>query len=198
VAISQLDGITSQGQGFETKFEFEKAIGSYDVWGIDFLLRKKINNLSSWLSYSFMDNYYHFKAIETERFPSNFNIPHSLTIGSTYENNRLKLSGGLNWRIGKPTTFPISGNAISNGTINFKTANSAMLPNYFNINFSGIYQVLKREKTHIEIGASFLNSTNRRNIISNFFRINSNGNIQEFQQESLGFTANGLIRISFF
>ena len=56
----EIDGITSQSQSFTTKYEFTRTRGSYNVVGVDFLVRKQVKNVSSWLSYSYMANEYAF------------------------------------------------------------------------------------------------------------------------------------------
>lgn len=192
-----VDGITSQSQGFTTKYEFTKAQGSYDVVGIDLLARKKIGDLNTWLSYSYMDNNYNFNSLEEIRFSSNFDSSHSISFGSTYTAKNFNISAGLNWRSGVPTSIPEIGNEIVNQEINFGFANNQRLQNYFRIDLSGIYKLKLSKKLRSEIGASIWNLSNKTNIINNYFRITTNSQIQEFNRESLGFTTNVVARIFF-
>ncbi len=190
-------GITSQSQGFTTKYEFSRAQGSYDVVGLDLLARKRIGKLNTWLSYSYMDNNYTFISLEDYRFPSNFDSSHSISFGSTYTGRNYKVSAGLNWRSGAPTTIPEDGNEIINQEINFAIANDQRLQDYFRIDLSGVYKFKLSTRLRSEIGASIWNVTNQTNTINNYYRINSNGQIQEFNRESLGFTSNLVFRLIF-
>ena len=55
--IKNLNGITSRSQGFQNQYQFVKAIGKYQIKGLDFLINKQFNNtVSTWLSYSFSKN----------------------------------------------------------------------------------------------------------------------------------------------
>ena len=56
--LKTVDGISSRSQGFQNQFQYEKDTGGYKVSGVDFLVHKKMNNLSAWISYSFMRNNY--------------------------------------------------------------------------------------------------------------------------------------------
>lgn len=192
-----VNGITSQSQGFTTKYEFSRAQGSYDVVGIDFLARKRIGKLNTWLSYSYMNNIYTFNSLEDYRFPSNFNSSHSISFGSTYTVRNYKVSAGLNWRSGAPTTIPEDGNEIVNQEINFGIANDQRLQDYFRIDLSGVYKFKLSKRLRSEIGASIWNVTNQTNTINNYYRINSNRQLQEFNRESLGFTSNLVVRLFF-
>ena len=64
----EIDGITSQSQSFTTKYEFTRTRGSYNVVGVDFLVRKQVKNVSSWLSYSYMANEYAFNNLTDSIF----------------------------------------------------------------------------------------------------------------------------------
>ncbi|RMB63483.1 TonB-dependent receptor [Dokdonia sinensis] len=192
-----VEGITAQSQGFETKYEFQKAIGNYDVLGVDVLLRKRSGDFTSWLSYGFMDNTYHFDSLPENTFPSNYDITHAVTLGTTYAIDRLKLSAGWNWRSGKPTTFPVIGEPVVSGTINFQDVNSDRLASYMRVDFSANYTLVTQANFKLELGASLWNVTNQENVIANFFRVSNNNTLASFSQESLGTTVNGVIRMSF-
>lgn len=193
--VKQVDGITSQSQGFETKYEFISAIGSYQAVGADIIVRRRYNKFTSWLSYGFLDTDYTFDALEERIFPSNFDITHSLTLGSTFEQNKLKVSAGLNYRTGKPITRPLNFNTETSGPIIYDKANSSRLNDYWRLDTSLTYQVFKDEHMRVEGGVSILNILNQDNTISNFYRLDPQNQIQEFPQRSLRFTANAMIRL---
>ena len=192
----QVDGITSQSQGFQNQYEFVKTSGSYEVVGVDFLVRKRLKNINLWLSYSFMDNEYQFDNLPEKAFPSNLDITQAVTFGSTYKYKNLKLSAGLNWHTGRPTTRPIVGAEIENDVINYQATNSSRLTNYLRVDASALYE-FKVGKAVGNVGVSLWNILNEQNALSNFYRINDANVAEEFLQTSLDLTPNVLLRFYF-
>ncbi|RDK88324.1 TonB-dependent receptor [Marinirhabdus gelatinilytica] len=189
-----VDGITSQEQGFQNQFEFVKTSGSYEVLGADVLFRKRFRDISLWISYSFMDNAYSFESLSETAFPSNYDIPHSVTFGSTYVYDTLKITGGFNWRSGNPTTSPVEGNEVVGGAINFDPPNSERFEDYIRVDASALYEV-SLVNAMFEAGISVWNILDQTNTISTFYRVNENGDIVENKQTSLGFTPNAVLRV---
>lgn len=192
-----VDGITTQSQSFTTKYEFARETGSYDVLGVEFLCRKRFHNISSWLSYSYVNNTYTFEALEETEFPSNFDISHAITLGSTYSSDSWDISAGINYRIGKPTSVPIFGDEIEDETINFDAANQERLRDYLRIDASAIYKFKISKGLRSEVGASIWNISDRENTINNYFRINENNAVDRFSRFSLGLTTNAVFRLYF-
>jgi len=192
----KVNGITSQSQGFLNQYEFVKSQGSYEVLGLDFLIRKSFNKFNSWLSYSYMDNTYDFKDFEPYPFPSNFDVNHSVSLGSTFTSKNLKLAAGLNWHSGKPTTEPIEGNEIIDGEINYDEPNSDSIDDYLRLDVSAIYNFNLGNNTNANIGIAIWNVFDKKNIINNYYRIDD-GLVNEVQQQSLGLTPNVVIRVFF-
>lgn len=193
----EVDGITSQSQSFTTKYEFTKTRGSYNVVGLDFLVRKQVKNVSSWLSYSYMVNEYTFNQLEEKQFPSNFDNTHSLTLGTTYSNDKLNISAGLNYRTGKPTSIPEQGNEIIDGEVNFDIANNTRLNDYLRVDVSALYKLKISNGLQSEIGASVWNALNTENTINNYYRIGLDNTPNKFSRESLGPTTNFMVRLKF-
>ena len=196
VYYKQVTGITTQSQGFQVKYEFTKTIGSYDVFGTELLIRHRGKQLTNWFSYAFMNNTYQFLDLPESNFPSNFDIRHHFTFGSTYSKNALKISGGLNWRTGAPSTAPLGVDSITGTDIQYASANSNRLPSYFRVDLSGLYSIIKTEKINCELGASFWNVLNHKNRINTYYRI-INDAIEQFDQNALDVTANAVFRVSF-
>ena len=192
----KVNGITSQSQGFLNQYEFVKSQGSYKATGLDFLIRKSIDKFNSWLSYSIMDNTYTFKDFEAYPFPSNYDVTHSISIGTTYTSNKLKMAAGLNWHSGKPSTEPIKGNEVSEGEINYDEPNNAMLQDYMRLDVSAIYDVKLNNNTNVNIGVSIWNILDKKNVINNYYRI-IDDRATEIQQQSLGLTPNVVLRLFF-
>ena len=166
-----VEGITTQSQSFTTKYEFAKEKGSYNTYGLELLIRKKINSISSWLSYSYINNTYTFEGLEDVEFPSNFDITHAVAMGSTYSNEFWSISAGVNYRAGKPTSIPLSGAEIVDGDVNFDKANADRLKDYLRIDASALYKLKINKRYKSEIGASLWNISNRKNTINHYYRI---------------------------
>ena len=188
------NGITSQSQGFQNQYEFIKADGSYDVLGLDLLIRKRIKNLTFWLSYATMDNKYNFEAFAEKQFPSNLNIANTATIGLSYSYKAFDFSAGFNWHSGKPTTRPVVGNEIVAGEINYEATNSENLEDYFRLDASALYNFELGSVT-IDLGASVWNILDHENTINNYYRINQERETEQFVQKALGLTPNFMFRV---
>ena len=192
-----VEGITTQSQGFQNQYEFVKTAGSYEVTGVDLLLRKRFKDVNIWLSYSYMNNEYRFDGLAEKSFPSNLDITQAITIGGTYKYKGLKFSTGLNWHTGRPTTRPVAGNEIVNDeAINYSATNSDRLDDYLRVDASALYE-LTIGKAIVHFGVSVWNILDRQNEINNYYRINTMSAAEEFTQTSLGLTPNALIRVYF-
>ncbi len=192
----KVDGITTQSQGFQNQYEFVKTSGDYEVKGVDVLVRKRLGDFNAWMSYSFMDNLYHFKELPEQKFPSNFDVKHAVTFGLNYTTNHLKIASGFNWHSGKPTTKPVIENEIVNGEINYTEANSARLDDYLRVDISALYDCHIATNVKGTFGVSIWNLLNNENIINSTFRINDD-NVQKIDQSSLGLTPNFVLRLFF-
>ena len=189
-----VDGITTQSQGFQNQYEFIKTSGSYEVKGLDILIRKHLGDFNAWLSYSFMDNMYSFKTLPEIRFPSNLDIRHSFTFGLAYSKNRLKIATGANWHSGKPITLPIAGNEIGDDEVNFDKANNAQLDDYIRVDISALYDFKILPQTNAKIGISIWNVFDKTNIINTRYSV-KDGHLIARDQNSLGWTPNVVLRV---
>lgn len=191
----EVDGVTMRSQGFQTKYQFTKGIGSYEVLGVDILARKQWRDLSFWLSYSTMDNTYTFPDTEEVTFRSNFDIRHTVKVGSAYKIGNFKIAAGVNWRTGKPTTALQQGQEIVDGNLSFGSANEEEFKDYVRIDVSALYQITSKKGWRADLGISVWNIINQENVIDNFYRINEQQEAQEFVQRALGITTNAVIRV---
>jgi len=144
-----------------------------------------------------MNNNYTFETLEEIKFPSNFDVTHSLTLGSTFTKKNWKLSAGLNYRTGKPTSIPLEGNEVVSNKVNFDEANNERLQDYLRIDASFLYKFKISNTFRSEIGTSVWNLSNRVNPIYNYFRVDNNDMAVQFSQFSLGLTTNAVFRIYF-
>lgn len=192
----QVDGITTQSQGFQDRYEFVKSAGNYEVTGLDFLMRKQFRDANFWLSYSYMNNVYTFENLQAESFPSNLDITHAINGGVSYTYKKFKVSTGINWRTGKPITEPVVGSEVSNGAVNYAPSNSSNLDDYLRWDASAMYD-LDLNKTRWQFGVSVWNLLDQNNEINRYFRVNDLNQAQQFNQTSLGITTNASIRCYF-
>jgi len=191
-----INGITTQSQGFTDQFQFEQSIGKNTIYGLDFLFRKSFTDYNLWLSYSFMDNNYTFSSVSQNPFPSNFNISHAATFGTSYIKGDFKFSLGLNWHTGKPITEPVVGNEIVNNEINYQSTNSSRLDSYYRVDVSALYMVDISNKIKGQFGGSLWNVLGTENVINKYYTIN-NGTVVETNEMSLNFTPNLSARFIF-
>ena len=198
----KVKGITTFGQAFQDQLEEVNAKGSYTVYGTEFLIQKQFGTFYAWLSYSFNNNRYSFDGIEPEKFPSNFEISHSLNSAAIYEFNKIKIALGSTWFSGRPVTPPLSSEPVINPSgdpsIIYDTPNSDNLDNFFQVNLSASYVIKATKKSQLQLGISVLNIFNRKNILNRYYRLNSAGDaIQMVNTYGLERTPNALIKFSF-
>jgi hypothetical protein len=195
--LKMVEGITAQSQGFQNQFRFEQGAGDYEVYGADLLINKRFRGLSAWLSYGYMENTYGFDSLFEERFPSNFDITHALTTALNYTAGNLKISGGLNWRSGKPytETAAIQPDDLTN-TISYLNPNRARLDDYLRMDVSLQYQWRFRRGGDLRIGLAVWNVLDKKNVIDRYYR-RLDAVVEQIDQASLGLTPNTSIRLTF-
>ena len=192
-----VQGITTQSQGFQDGYEFSKSAGSYSSNGLDFLLRRQAGNSSVWVSYSYLNSEYRFDDLPETRFPNNYNITHAATLGATRKFGKFIIAPGLNWRSGKPYTPAQEGNEVTEDNINYGMANSIRQITYLRVDVSGEYLFSWGKSTTGRIGLSFWNLLDKNNINNTFFRLDADQQLQRFEQNALDFTPNLSLRLDF-
>ncbi len=190
-------GIITQSQGFQNQFEFIQDHGSYTVRGIDFLINKRFKNFGTWFSYSYAENNYTFSRLLDTDFPNTIDIRHNLNFALTYTLENFKFSSGVNWHSGKPTTQPVLGNEINGNIINYQSPNSDTLEDYMRWDASATYNFKLSKKITGLAGVSVWNILSQENTVNNYYKINTENNVEEIKQFGLGFTPNAVVRINF-
>jgi len=196
--IKNVDNITSRSQGFQNQFQYTNSIGAYKVTGLDFLINKQFKHISTWLGYSFNKNNYSFSDLNLgEKFANNVDMRHQLNVSGTYTLNRLKLALGFNWHSGKPTT--LINNSVSEATnsLVYGNPNANNLPDYWRTDISAVYDILISKHTKAQVGASFWNIFNTKNIINSYYVMDANDQVIHVENVSLGFTPNVSFRVVF-
>lgn len=194
-------GINVQTQGFQNQNQFNNEIGEYTVKGVEFLINKKNNDYSAWLSYTYNFNNYAFNAMTPTHFPNNLDIRHSLTIAGNYNFNNFKIGVGINYRSGKPYTRPDTNTPVNDSTfpyqINYQRPNSSRLPEYIRADASVTYDFKMGNRIKASTGISVLNFTNRKNVLNTYYRLNEANEVETVQRTSLGVTPNASFRVQF-
>ena len=198
----KVDGISTRTQGFQNENQFNGEIGSYQIKGLEFLINKKGDNYSTWLSYTLNKNDYTFDSITPNTFPNNLDVRHTITFASTYSIKRLKLGLGINYRTGKPFTEPQSESSLNNSffpaRINYREPNSSRLPNYFRVDASAVYNWNFSRRVKAKAGVSLLNLSNKKNILNRYYRVSEDNNsVETVENNSLGITPNVSFRVNF-
>lgn len=197
VYYKNVEGIITRGQGFQNQFEFKNDHGSYSVLGIDFLVNKRFKNFSTWLSYSYADNEYTFNNLSPSNFPNNIDIRHNINFAVAYNKNNLKISAGINWHSGKPTTLTNPNNIIQNDTINYLNPNSERLANYIRLDLSSTYTFKITKKINGLAGISIWNITDQENIFNNYYTRRDQNEVVEVKEFGLSITPNAVFRLNF-
>jgi TonB dependent receptor-like, beta-barrel/TonB-dependent Receptor Plug Domain/FecR, C-terminal len=193
-----VSNITAQSQGFQNQFQFTNDIGSYTVKGIDFLINKRISNFSTWLSYSYSKNDYHFENLnDGNSFPNTLDLQHVANASLTYNYNNFKVGFGINWHSGRPFTPPSSLQDESNMVVEYSEPNSRRLPAYFRTDISAIYNFSISKGVKADIGASVWNIFNQTNIINRYYSLDAEDSLIKIDNRSLKITPNFSFRINF-
>jgi hypothetical protein len=196
--IKNVEGITTRSQGFQNQYQFINSTGSYRIKGIDFLVNKQIQNLSTWLSYSLSKNDYTFKELNFgNAFPNNIDIRHAIKFGTSLTYHKLKLAVGVNWRSGKPYTQPDADNPVSGNFINYDLPNQETIGYYLRADVSAIYSFKLGNMIDASSGFSLWNVTDNKNIINTYYTISDSENTNKIELESLGITPNFSFRVNF-
>jgi len=192
--LKEVKGITSSSQGFQNQYQYVRSIGDYEVFGLDFLINKRIKKFTSWLSYSYAKNKYYFLEFTPSTFPNNLDIRHSLSFGLSYQSKGFQTSAGINWRTGKPYTEPFG---LEDDEILYYPANTSRLNNYLRFDLSAKYKIRFSEKTSAEVGLSIWNLVNKQNVLNIFYQVDNAGEINEIQEYALSITPNVMFRVNF-
>ena len=193
-----VNDITAQSQGFQNQFQFVNDIGSFTVTGLDFLINKRFNKLSTWLSYTLSDNNYTFDNLNAESaFPNTLDLTHVANASFTYNLKKLKIGLAVNWHSGRPYTQPSEIQNTNNSAIEYRDPNSSRLPDYFRTDLSAIYNFKLSKGIDAELGASVWNIFNQTNIINRYYTFDTEDNIIKIDNRSLKFIPNFSFRLNF-
>jgi len=205
-----IEGFTSFTRGFapaNSGNDFSEGIST--ILGIDVLLKKRIDNYSTWLGYTYSHNTFRFDDLnQGNKFRANNNSTHSLTWSHAYKWNNFQFSLGWKFRTGIPYTNATG--IVNDGeefNIIYENVNAETLPNYHRLDASVVYGFnwSKTSDTKVKLGLSVLNLYNRKNILNRSFSVfefeeedgNINAELKTIDKQSLSFTPNVFFRVDF-
>ncbi len=194
----KVTGITTSSQGFQNQLEFVRTTGDYEIWGAEMLVQKRMNHFLTWLSYTYNHNNYHFPDYEIPVFPNNFELMHSVSWAGIYEKNNFKIALGTKWTSGRPKTSPdISQIDLTNPVLIYNRPNNTNLHIFSQVNISSTYKWETDNGIQYKLGISILNILNRKNEISEYYRMTTLTNsIEEVETFALQRTPNVSFRVS--
>ncbi|MFS4484029.1 TonB-dependent receptor plug domain-containing protein [Hyunsoonleella sp. 2307UL5-6] len=197
--IKNVDGITTRSQGFQNQYQFEYAIGSYEIKGLDVLINKHFEDVvSTWLGYSYSNNEYTFPTLNNgQSFPNNADVRHALTFASTYTYGNFKLAAGFNWFSGRPTTLPTFIQNENDTRINYSNPNGSRLEDYIRADISATYNLKVSEGVKAVIGTSLWNVLNQQNVLNRYYILDEDNNVSPIENVALGITPNVSFRVIF-
>ncbi|HLU80486.1 MAG TPA: hypothetical protein VK010_00285, partial [Flavobacteriaceae bacterium] len=193
--LKEVEGITSQSQGFQNQYQYARFTGSYFTKGVDFLIDKSFGNFSSYISYSLSGNEYTFSVLPEENFPNSVEIVNSLSFALAYELDDFKVSAGMKYRNGKPFTA-LTNSGLQNNQLIYKSPNSNNLEDYFRVDISASQKLDFGQGIKAQLGISIWNLLDNENIIDSHYRL-ENGKVSRIFQQGLGLTPNLSVRVFF-
>jgi len=116
-----------------------------------------------------------------------------------YEKNNFKIALGTKWTSGRPKTSPASSQMNhSDPILVYNPPNNTNLHTFLQVNLSSTYKWETAKGIQYKAGVSILNVLNKKNEISEYYRINPlNSSIEEVETFSLQRTPNVSFRVSF-
>ncbi|MCF6349890.1 MAG: hypothetical protein L3J23_02520 [Flavobacteriaceae bacterium] len=189
-------GLSALSLGFLNPTDNAVHLGNRKIKGIDFYVKKDINNLKVWLSYSFNDVKNKFENLNNKKyFTANNAIAHSGSIAFGYNLKKVEMVLGFKARTGKPFTKSF----LQDNERIFNEINTGELEFYHRLDFSSTYQFMfdKKNKVKGKIGLSVRNIYDKSNQISREYIGNNSLNdpIRIVDKFSLRFTPNFLFKI---
>lgn len=207
--LKNIVGLSSLTRGFDNPNNFSFFAGKSKVLGLDVLIKKKIDNYRTWLSYSYIKNRFTFSDVnDGNPFPGNFDITNHLTWSHSYLWKNFNFSLGWNIRTGTPYTEATGIDIDDDGflTINYSKTNGERLSDYHRLDFSSTYtfNLSKDQKWKGKLGLSLLNIYNNKSVLNRTYRAVPVFNNDEVTYElrtidkvSLGMTPNVVFRVEF-
>ncbi|WP_299183684.1 TonB-dependent receptor plug domain-containing protein [uncultured Aquimarina sp.] len=180
--------------------------GKEERIGIDFLLKKRINNYRFWAGYSLSKTITSFPFVQDSYFDGSYDQRHVINLSQTLQVNQFEFALGWNYASGRPFTKIFrDDNDLDGGFTDPRGINSSRFKPYHRLDASVTYRfplnTLEGAKGMGMIGISLRNIYNRKNTISQGFREiqdeDFNFYLEGFENKSLRFTPDFVLRFNF-
>ncbi len=159
--------------------------GNLSSYGVEFMLKKLIGNLSGWVNYTYsssgviVDSQFAENRINYGRsYPSNYDKPHAFNLIVNYDfSRRVSFSTNVIYSTGRPITYPTSVYYYGGiPTLNYSSRNAYRIPDYFRVDLSLNIEgnLLKRKLAHGSWSLSVYNALGRKNAFSVYFKEDEN------------------------
>ena len=189
--------LSAESQLFQNQFQFERALGGYQIAGLELSGQKTLGLLDLWMSYTWGKNNYTFEDFLPSDFPNNVDITHQVKWALNTRIKKVKLSLGGQWHSGLPytdTSGTLEINELGAYVPLYENPNALRLRPYFRMDFAAEYSWWTQKNTKYQINLGLLNITDQENILGRRFRggLDSSGSpeISTINTYSLGFTPN--------
>ncbi len=190
-------------------FNPRNVTGKNTIKGLDFLVKKKWNQFSSWLSYSYSKSRFRFQEINNNQpFDGVFDRPHRLSWNNNWVFKKFEFALGYTFSSGIPfTEKELNFNRPESSFLSFGNFNERRLPNYSRIDFSGVYNFYldKLKRIKARAGFNIQNTINEQNLLSRDFQVieafNNNDEeiniptLKKIDRVSIRFTPNLFFRV---
>ncbi|MEQ9424624.1 MAG: TonB-dependent receptor [Cyclobacteriaceae bacterium] len=194
--INALDYKDGADLSLNQNIESDVLQGDGTAFGVELFIKKKKGKFNGWLSYAYSRTFLRLNGEFPEeqinggeRFPANYDKPHSFNAVTNYRlTRRYSFSGNLVYSTGRPITFPIAKFDFGGAEkIHFSKRNEFRIPDYFRVDIGfNIEGNHKRNKlSHSFWNISIYNVIGRKNVYSVFFETNA-GQIEAKQLSIFG------------
>ena len=169
--VKELVGITSLTSNFGDLTNQPYSRGNSRIRGIDLLIKKRIKNYRSWVSYTLSETKYEFPTLEESSFPSSHDHRHILQWVNLYKSNQFEYALSAQLRSGQPFTQPVgvgtrtNNNGVEVPFIQYESINDSRLNNYLRLDGSVSYHFGDIVGFHGAVVLSIQNITRERNVL---------------------------------
>lgn len=183
--VKELAGITSLTSNLGDLTNQPYSRGNSRIRGIDVLVKKRINNYRSWVSYTLSETKYEFPNISESSFPSSHDHRHILQWVNLYKKDKLEYSLSTQLRSGQPFTLAngVGVRTNVNGAeipfIEYADINTNRIKNYLRVDGSISYRFGSATGFHGVAVLSIQNMTRQNNILGKSYILQPSTNSNE-------------------
>jgi hypothetical protein len=159
---------------FNDKLEGEIRTGNAISYGLEFMIRKQMGDLTGWIGYTLSTSRRNIAEINNGKwYRSNYDKPHNVVVVASYDLSR-RVNLGANWVFssGAPITLPTGKWEYGNMILpSYSERNGYRLPDYHRLDLSATIKLNRRPnpKIHHELNISCYNVYSRKNPFTIYF-----------------------------